>query len=89
MFILDDLFRPLESLLSALSVPARVVRTGERVGLIRARLIGAEAAEGPVLVFLDAHMEASPGWLEPMLNEIANDRTRVVMPGGLENGNDR
>ena len=38
------------------------VRTPERSGLIRARLAGARAATGDVLVFLDAHCEASEGW---------------------------
>lgn len=52
----------------------------ERGGLIRARLAGAEQATGSVLVFLDAHCEVSPGWLTPMLAEIANDRTRVIVP---------
>ncbi len=62
----------------------RVVRSGPdlgRVGLIRARLLGARAASGPVLVFLDAHVEAAPGWAVPLLAEIAQDRTRVVLPG--------
>ena len=31
-------------------------------------------------MFLDAHTEASPGWLPPILNEIVQDRTRVVVP---------
>lgn len=57
-----------------------MVRTGSRVGLIRARLIGARAASGPVLVFLDAHVEASPGWAVPLLAELAGDRSRVALP---------
>lgn len=38
------------------------VRTTERAGLIRARMTGARAATGDVLVFLDAHCEATEGW---------------------------
>ena len=76
-----DLLQPLDTYVSTLPVPTRVVRTGSRVGLIRARLEGARVALGSVLVFLDAHVEASPGWLVPMLAEIAGDRRRVVMPG--------
>ena len=38
-----------------------IVRAKERVGLIRARLMGAAAAKGPVLTFLDSHVEATPG----------------------------
>lgn len=40
----------------------RIVRTKERSGLIRARLAGARAATGDVLIFLDSHCEAAPGW---------------------------
>ena len=40
----------------------RIVRTKERSGLIRAKIAGAKAAKGDVLVFLDSHCEASPGW---------------------------
>ena len=43
-------------------------------------LTGAEQASGSILVFLDAHTEAAPGWLPPILNEIVQDRTRVIVP---------
>ncbi|KAK2164302.1 hypothetical protein LSH36_66g06024 [Paralvinella palmiformis] len=58
----------------------RVVRTPERYGLIKAKLYGAEAAIGDVLVFLDAHCEAGKGWLEPLLADIEEERTRVICP---------
>ncbi|KAL3832393.1 hypothetical protein ACJMK2_024040 [Sinanodonta woodiana] len=58
----------------------RVVRTKERSGLIRARLAGAKAATGDVLIFLDSHCEAGPGWLEPLLARIKEDRTTVLCP---------
>ena len=57
----------LEDYVARLPVPVTVLRTGERVGLIRARLKGAQAARGDVLLFLDAHCETTPGWLEPLL----------------------
>ena len=40
----------------------KIVRTKERSGLIRARIAGAKAATGDVLIFLDSHCEAAPGW---------------------------
>ena len=52
----------------------------QRQGLVRARLKGAQEAVGQVLVFLDAHMEATTGWLVPLLSEISLDRTRVILP---------
>ncbi|KAI0220449.1 Polypeptide N-acetylgalactosaminyltransferase 11, partial [Lamellibrachia satsuma] len=41
----------------------KIVRTPKRIGLINARLAGAEAATGDVIMFLDAHCEMSNGWL--------------------------
>ena len=52
----------------------------ERQGLIRARIRGAEKSIGQVMIFLDAHMEATAGWLVPVLSEISKDRTRVILP---------
>jgi glycosyltransferase involved in cell wall biosynthesis len=40
----------------------KIVRTTERSGLIRARLAGAKAATGDVLIFLDSHCEVGPQW---------------------------
>ncbi|KAK7075733.1 polypeptide N-acetylgalactosaminyltransferase, partial [Halocaridina rubra] len=71
---------PLEKYVAKLSVSVRVIRSNVRSGLIRARLLGAQEAKGKVLTFLDAHCEATEGWLEPLLSRIAGDRTRVVCP---------
>jgi len=40
----------------------KLVRSTERLGLIRARLAGADAASGDVMVFLDAHCEVNVVW---------------------------
>uniref|UniRef100_A0A3P9NKW0 Polypeptide N-acetylgalactosaminyltransferase 6 n=1 Tax=Poecilia reticulata TaxID=8081 RepID=A0A3P9NKW0_POERE len=58
----------------------RVLRQTERKGLITARLMGAQAAQGEVLTFLDSHCECFPGWLEPLLARIANEPRAVVSP---------
>lgn len=58
----------------------RIIRTNKREGLIRARLIGARAAKGQVITYLDAHCEANVGWLEPLLSRIHSDRTIVSVP---------
>ncbi|CAC5414918.1 GALNT [Mytilus coruscus] len=58
----------------------KIVRTKERSGLIRARLAGAKAATGDVIIFLDSHCEASEMWLEPLLARIKEDRRNVLCP---------
>jgi len=58
----------------------RVIRTGERVGLIRARLVGGSQATAPILTFLDSHIECTTGWLEPLLDRIARNSSNVVCP---------
>uniref|UniRef100_A0A6B0VET3 Polypeptide N-acetylgalactosaminyltransferase n=1 Tax=Ixodes ricinus TaxID=34613 RepID=A0A6B0VET3_IXORI len=58
----------------------KLIRLPQRQGLIRARLTGAQAASGDVLVFLDSHCEATDYWLEPLLQPIREDRTTVVCP---------
>jgi len=57
-----------------------LVRAPERIGLIRARLLGASAATAQVTTFLDSHCECSQGWLEPLLDRIARNSTTVVCP---------
>jgi len=79
----EFLGKELEDYMSKLSVPVFIVRQPKRDGLIRARLAGYEvAAKGnaKVLTFLDAHVECTEGWLEPLLTEIARDRKTVVCP---------
>ncbi|XP_046394938.1 polypeptide N-acetylgalactosaminyltransferase 1 [Ischnura elegans] len=76
----EFLGRPLEEYLKGIAVPTRVLRTHVRSGLVRARLLGARAAIGGVLVFLDAHCECTTGWLEPLVLRVAEERTRVVCP---------
>lgn len=58
----------------------KLVRAKKRLGLIRGRIAGADAATGQVLVFLDAHCEVNDQWLEYILARIGEDRTRVICP---------
>ena len=58
----------------------KIIRLPERIGLIRARLIGVNQTETPVLTFLDSHCECMDGWLEPLLDRISRNPKTVVSP---------
>ncbi|CAK5117222.1 unnamed protein product [Meloidogyne enterolobii] len=58
----------------------KVVRTSKREGLIRARAIGARAANAEIIIFLDAHSEANYNWLPPLIEPIALNYRTVVCP---------
>lgn len=57
-----------------------VLHSKERLGLIRARMLGAKNATGEVLLFLDSHCEVNVMWLEPLLARIKEDRRNVAVP---------
>jgi len=71
---------PLDDYVKNLPIPTRVLRTIDRVGLIRARLLGARNATGTILTFLDSHCECTKGWLESLVIRVAEDRTRIACP---------
>uniref|UniRef100_A0A3B3ZCH1 Polypeptide N-acetylgalactosaminyltransferase n=1 Tax=Periophthalmus magnuspinnatus TaxID=409849 RepID=A0A3B3ZCH1_9GOBI len=58
----------------------RILRNDRREGLMRSRVRGADAATAPILTFLDSHCECNDHWLEPLLERVAEDKTRVVSP---------
>ena len=60
--------------------PTKLIRSKTRVGLIKARLLGAAKASGDVLIFLDAHCETTEGWAEPLLQRIHQNSSAVVCP---------
>lgn len=70
----------LEQDTALLPVPVSVLHSATRVGLIKARLLGAKEATEDVLVFLDAHCEVTEGWLQPLLARIRENPSAVVCP---------
>ena len=57
---IDHLKKPLDVYMAGLG-KVKIVRAEERQGLIRARMLGAKAAIGKVLIFLDSHIECTTG----------------------------
>ncbi|KAI1729955.1 glycosyl transferase family 2 domain-containing protein [Ditylenchus destructor] len=76
----EYLKKPLELYTKRFPIPVHLVHLQERSGLIRARLTGSAMAKGKVLLFLDAHVEVSEGWLEPLVERVFTDRKRVAAP---------
>ncbi len=52
----------------------RLIRSTRRLGVGGCRTLGAARAAGEVLVFMDSHCECLTGWLEPLLERVAQDR---------------
>ena len=56
-----------------------LIRTVNREGSTRARIIGASYARGDVISYLDSHVEVNRQWLEPIINKIHHNPKTVVM----------
>lgn len=73
-WLYDDLSRHIQYL------PKVQLHTlSERAGLMMARVRGAEHATAKIIIFLDSHIEASSGWIEPLLEYCeANPRAAAT-----------
>lgn len=60
--ISEELKGKLDSYIERFGGIVHLLRLKERQGLIRAKLEGAKAATGEVIIFLDSHCEANQGW---------------------------
>uniref|UniRef100_A0A3P9KQ15 Polypeptide N-acetylgalactosaminyltransferase n=1 Tax=Oryzias latipes TaxID=8090 RepID=A0A3P9KQ15_ORYLA len=80
----NDLGKPLQDYISEIHKerPGLVKKVWHKrqMGLSQSRISGWEHATGDVVAILDAHIEATQGWAEPLLARIKADRTVVVSP---------
>ena len=53
-------------------------RTANREGLIRAKILGSELAQGKYLVFLDSHCEVGYAWLEPLISRLQEEHQKYA-----------
>uniref|UniRef100_A0A1I8JUE4 Polypeptide N-acetylgalactosaminyltransferase n=1 Tax=Anopheles funestus TaxID=62324 RepID=A0A1I8JUE4_ANOFN len=58
----------------------RIIRAPTRLGLIVAKIFGAKSTTASIITFLDAHVECTVGWLEPLLAVIVNNSTTIAIP---------
>jgi polypeptide N-acetylgalactosaminyltransferase len=72
---MSHLGQPLKAYLDKtfLNGKVRLIRNGKRLGLVRSRMVGVRAARSRVLTFLDSHVEAAQGWLQPLLKRLRED----------------
>ncbi|XP_061651129.1 polypeptide N-acetylgalactosaminyltransferase 16 [Phyllopteryx taeniolatus] len=81
IILIDDFSSDADDCQLLAQIPkVRCLRNGRREGLIRSRVRGANSASAPVLTFLDSHCEVNTDWLQPMIQRVKEDHTRVVSP---------
>lgn len=78
--ILVETLQPLQKILPKLP-QLRIIRSTKRLGLMKARILGAERAKAQVLVVMDAHVEVAIGWLPPLLDPIVRNPKTIMLPG--------
>jgi len=66
----------------------KLVRNKERLGLMKTRMVGVMESKSQVLTFLDSHIEATEGWLEPLLERVHLNPKAIACPV-IEEINDR
>lgn len=59
---------------------ARFIHLKEAVGVVRARRFAVTQIATDIVVFVDAHVEVSAGWLPPLLAAIAGDNRTLATP---------
>jgi len=78
----------LEEAVAGMGGKVRLIRQPERAGLMRTRMVGVLEAKSQVLTFLDSHIEATDGWLEPLLERVHLNPKAIACPV-IEEVNDK
>jgi polypeptide N-acetylgalactosaminyltransferase len=75
----EELKKPLEEFIRPYR-KVKLIRSPIRLGLIKARMFGCVNAIGAALVFMDAHIEVTKGWLEPLIDPLARNPNTTTIP---------
>lgn len=58
----------------------KIIRQEERLGLIKSKTVGGNAAIGDMIMFLDAHVKPDVNWYVAILRHVNINYKRVVVP---------
>jgi len=85
---LPHLGERLEKMVAGMGEKVRLIRQPARAGLMRTRMVGVMESKSQVLTFLDSHIEATEGWLEPLLERVHQNPKAIACPV-IEEVNDK
>ncbi|EEA06945.1 glycosyl transferase [Cryptosporidium muris RN66] len=58
----------------------KIIRLNTCEGLIRSRILGADASSSSVIVFMDGHCRPKQGWIEPLVHRLKLNTKAIVCP---------
>ncbi|KAF7458549.1 putative polypeptide n-acetylgalactosaminyltransferase 12 [Cryptosporidium felis] len=58
----------------------KVIRLDKCEGLIRSRILGADASKSSVIVFMDGHCRPKEGWIQPLIDRLRQKPKAIVCP---------
>jgi len=85
---LPDMGERLQKKVDEMGPKVRLIRQPKRTGLMRTRMVGVLESTSQVLTFLDSHVEATEGWLEPLLERVHLNPKAIACPV-IEEVNDK
>ncbi|KAH8582723.1 extracellular with a signal peptide followed by a family 2 glycosyltransferase and ricin domains [Cryptosporidium sp. chipmunk genotype I] len=69
-----------EQLPSAYLKYIKVIRLDKCEGLIRSRILGADASKSSVIVFMDGHCRPKENWIQPLIDRLREKPKAIVCP---------